>query len=117
MSINISNLKISVSNSNDRLVRILTSWYLEIFPSTSLLERTFLFAIGHYHLHYHHKHDITILFIFMIMAEINNRETSLLFLLLMLGTLWLATTLYNFNQTPYLQVFLSSFSNRCIWGG
>jgi hypothetical protein len=27
-----------------------------------------------------------------------------LFLLLMLGTLWLATTLYNFNQTPYLQV-------------
>ena len=22
----------------------------------------------------------------------------------MLGTLWLATTLYNFNQTPYLQV-------------
>ena len=32
------------------------------------------------------------------------RENSLLFLLLMLGTLWLATTLYNFNQTPYLQV-------------
>ena len=31
------------------------------------------------------------------------RENSLLFLLLMLGTLWLATTLYNFNQTPYLQ--------------
>ena len=24
----------------------------------------------------------------------------------MLGTLWLATTLYNFNQTPYLQVLL-----------
>ena len=24
----------------------------------------------------------------------------------MLGTLWLATTLYNFNQTPYLQVRL-----------
>lgn len=34
------------------------------------------------------------------------RENSLLFLLLMLGTLWLATTLYNFNQTPYLQVRL-----------
>ena len=32
-----------------------------------------------------------------------HRESSLLFLLLMLGTLWLATTLYNFNQTPYLQ--------------
>jgi len=32
-----------------------------------------------------------------------HRENSLLFLLLMLGTLWLATTLYNFNQTPYLQ--------------
>ena len=32
------------------------------------------------------------------------RENSLLFLLLMLGTLWLAVTLYNFNQTPYLQV-------------
>ncbi|XP_023337238.1 sodium bicarbonate transporter-like protein 11, partial [Eurytemora carolleeae] len=32
-----------------------------------------------------------------------HRENSILFLLLMLGTLWLATTLYNFNQTPYLQ--------------
>ena len=36
------------------------------------------------------------------------RENSLLFLLLMLGTLWLATTLYNFNQTPYLQVWFVS---------
>lgn len=32
------------------------------------------------------------------------RENSLLFLLLMLGTVWLAVSLYNFNKTPYLQV-------------
>lgn len=31
------------------------------------------------------------------------RDSSLLFLLLMLGTVWLAITLYNFNKTPYLQ--------------
>lgn len=31
------------------------------------------------------------------------RENSLLFLLLMLGTVWLAVSLYNFNKTPYLQ--------------
>ncbi|KAG9509235.1 Sodium bicarbonate transporter-like protein 11, partial [Fragariocoptes setiger] len=31
------------------------------------------------------------------------RETSVLFVLLMFGTLWLASTLYNFNRTPYLQ--------------
>ncbi|GAB6028763.1 hypothetical protein CHUAL_004579 [Chamberlinius hualienensis] len=31
------------------------------------------------------------------------RDSSLLFLLLMLGTLWLGTSLYNFNKTPYLQ--------------
>ena len=37
------------------------------------------------------------------------RENSILFLLLMLGTLWLATTLYNFNQTPYLQVPIECF--------
>lgn len=33
-----------------------------------------------------------------------HRENSLLFLLLMLGTVWLAVSLYNFNKTPYLQV-------------
>ena len=43
---------------------------------------------------------VSLLSIFMILF----RENSILFLLLMLGTLWLATTLYNFNQTPYLQV-------------
>lgn len=32
-----------------------------------------------------------------------HRENSLLFLLLMLGTVWLAVSLYNFNKTPYLQ--------------
>ncbi|XP_013791827.2 sodium bicarbonate transporter-like protein 11, partial [Limulus polyphemus] len=31
------------------------------------------------------------------------RENSLLFLLLMFGTVWLAVSLYNFNKTPYLQ--------------
>ncbi|KAF8790135.1 Sodium bicarbonate transporter-like protein like [Argiope bruennichi] len=31
------------------------------------------------------------------------RENSLLFLLLMCGTVWLAVSLYNFNKTPYLQ--------------
>ncbi|KAI1280565.1 Sodium bicarbonate transporter-like protein 11 [Halotydeus destructor] len=31
------------------------------------------------------------------------RDSSLLFLLLMLGTVWLAVSLYNFNKTPYLQ--------------
>ncbi|UXI18098.1 rapamycin-insensitive companion of mTOR-like [Sarcoptes scabiei] len=31
------------------------------------------------------------------------RETSLLFLLLMLGTVWMAVSLFNFNKTPYLQ--------------
>ncbi|CAG2105510.1 unnamed protein product [Medioppia subpectinata] len=31
------------------------------------------------------------------------RESSLLFLLLMLGTVWLAVSLFNFNKTPYLQ--------------
>jgi len=30
------------------------------------------------------------------------RETSLLYLLLLLGTLWLGVTLFNFKQTPYL---------------
>lgn len=35
------------------------------------------------------------------------RENSLLFLLLMLGTVWLAVSLYNFNKTPYLQVSAS----------
>lgn len=34
-------------------------------------------------------------------------ESCILFILLMLGTLWLALKLYNFNQTPYL-----STSNR-----
>ncbi|CAG7819037.1 unnamed protein product [Allacma fusca] len=32
-----------------------------------------------------------------------HRDSSLLFLLLMLGTLWLGISLYNFNKTPYLQ--------------
>ena len=32
-----------------------------------------------------------------------HRDSSLLFLLLMFGTLWLGLTLYNFNKTPYLQ--------------
>lgn len=36
-------------------------------------------------------------------SYICRRETSLLFLLLMLGTLWLATTLYKFNKTPFLE--------------
>lgn len=36
-------------------------------------------------------------------APVCRRETSLLFLLLMLGTLWLALTLYKFKKTPYLQ--------------
>ncbi|CAG0904916.1 unnamed protein product, partial [Darwinula stevensoni] len=31
------------------------------------------------------------------------RESSILFLFLMLGTLWLGVSLYNFNKTPYLQ--------------
>ncbi|XP_037070908.1 LOW QUALITY PROTEIN: sodium bicarbonate transporter-like protein 11 [Pollicipes pollicipes] len=31
------------------------------------------------------------------------REKSLLFLLLMLGTLWVGVSLYNFNKTPYLE--------------
>ncbi|XP_074593858.1 solute carrier family 4 member 11-like isoform X2 [Brevipalpus obovatus] len=31
------------------------------------------------------------------------RDASLLFLLLMLGTVWVAVSLYNFNKTPYLQ--------------
>ncbi|XP_054162013.1 solute carrier family 4 member 11-like isoform X2 [Oppia nitens] len=31
------------------------------------------------------------------------RESSLLFLLLMLGTVWMAVSLFNFNKTPYLQ--------------
>ena len=45
-----------------------------------------------------------ILFSISVDIPLCRRENSLLFLLLMLGTLWLATTLYNFNQTPYLQV-------------
>ncbi|XP_033608910.1 sodium bicarbonate transporter-like protein 11 isoform X2 [Cryptotermes secundus] len=32
-----------------------------------------------------------------------SRESSILFLLLMLGTLWLSVSIYNFNKTPYLQ--------------
>lgn len=36
-------------------------------------------------------------------SSICRRETSLLFLLLMLGTLWLSTTLYKFNKTPFLE--------------
>ncbi|QQP50917.1 Sodium bicarbonate transporterlike protein 11like, partial [Caligus rogercresseyi] len=32
-------------------------------------------------------------------APICRREVSILFLLLMFGTLWLAVTLYNFNKT------------------
>lgn len=36
-------------------------------------------------------------------SSVCRRETSLLFLLLMLGTLWLATTLYKFNKTPFLE--------------
>ncbi|XP_043238012.1 sodium bicarbonate transporter-like protein 11 isoform X2 [Amphibalanus amphitrite] len=32
-----------------------------------------------------------------------HRENSLLFLLLMLGTLWVGVSLYNFNKTPYLE--------------
>ncbi|XP_053212337.1 solute carrier family 4 member 11-like isoform X2 [Panonychus citri] len=31
------------------------------------------------------------------------RDATLLFLLLMLGTVWVAVSLYNFNKTPYLQ--------------
>ncbi|CAM1310209.1 SLC4A11 (predicted) [Pycnogonum litorale] len=31
------------------------------------------------------------------------RDSSLLYLLLMFGTLWLGVSLYNFNKTPYLQ--------------
>ncbi|RXG73946.1 hypothetical protein Avbf_08562, partial [Armadillidium vulgare] len=31
-----------------------------------------------------------------------NRENSILYLLLMFGTLWLGVMLYNFNKTPYL---------------
>ncbi|KAG1693495.1 Sodium bicarbonate transporter-like protein 11 [Nymphon striatum] len=31
------------------------------------------------------------------------RDSSILFLLLMFGTLWLGVSLYNFNKTPYLQ--------------
>lgn len=41
------------------------------------------------------------------------RENSLLFLLLMLGTVWLAVSLYNFNKTPYLQV--SRFRRLVGW--
>ena len=32
----------------------------------------------------------------------------------MLGTLWLATTLYNFNQTPYLQVHSKPQPQVCL---
>ncbi|XP_032786652.2 sodium bicarbonate transporter-like protein 11 isoform X2 [Daphnia magna] len=32
-----------------------------------------------------------------------NRASSLLFLLLMFGTVWIGVSLYNFNKTPYLQ--------------
>ncbi|CAG0899129.1 unnamed protein product, partial [Cyprideis torosa] len=32
-----------------------------------------------------------------------HRESSMLFLLLMLGTVWVGVSLYNFNKTPYLQ--------------
>lgn len=31
-----------------------------------------------------------------------HRDTSILYLLLMFGTLWLALFLYNFRKTPYL---------------
>lgn len=34
------------------------------------------------------------------------RDSSLLFLLLTVGTVWLGVSLYNFNKTPYLQAFL-----------
>ncbi|KAH9366081.1 hypothetical protein HPB48_011202 [Haemaphysalis longicornis] len=34
------------------------------------------------------------------------RDSSLLFLLLMVGTVWLGVSLYNFNKTPYLQAYL-----------
>jgi len=37
-----------------------------------------------------------------VMAECD-RASSLLFLLLMLGTVWIGVSLYNFNKTPYLQ--------------
>ncbi|CAG7709985.1 unnamed protein product, partial [Allacma fusca] len=36
-------------------------------------------------------------------ASACHRDSSILFLLLMLGTLWLGVSLYNFNKTPYLQ--------------
>ena len=55
---------------------------------------------------------VNILLNFTLTIILDFRETSLLFLLLMLGTLWLATTLYNFNQTPYLQVRFSTRVNN-----
>ncbi|KAK7073733.1 hypothetical protein SK128_010606 [Halocaridina rubra] len=37
-----------------------------------------------------------------IMEDVCTRENSILYLLLMFGTLWLGVMLYNFNKTPYL---------------
>lgn len=38
-----------------------------------------------------------------------HRDTSILYMLLMLGTLWLGLFLYNFRKTPYLTRSASSF--------
>ncbi|XP_068230129.1 solute carrier family 4 member 11-like isoform X1 [Palaemon carinicauda] len=37
-----------------------------------------------------------------LVEDVCTRENSILYLLLMLGTLWLGVVLYNFNKTPYL---------------
>ncbi|XP_050736813.1 solute carrier family 4 member 11-like isoform X2 [Eriocheir sinensis] len=39
---------------------------------------------------------------FTLVQELCTRENSILYLLLMFGTLWLGVMLYNFNKTPYL---------------
>ena len=44
------------------------------------------------------------------------REVSLLYLILMVGTVWLGLTLFNFVKTPYLspRYELYVFLNRCL---
>ncbi|KAK4329121.1 hypothetical protein Pmani_000532 [Petrolisthes manimaculis] len=46
------------------------------------------------------SHDTNVSNVFEV--EVCRRENSILYLLLMFGTLWLGVMLYNFNKTPYL---------------
>nr|XP_019589378.1 PREDICTED: sodium bicarbonate transporter-like protein 11 isoform X10 [Rhinolophus sinicus] len=46
-------------------------------------------------------------------AEHPNRETAVLSLLIMLGTLWLSYTLYQFKKSPYLHPYMREILSDC----